>query len=210
MRKVFVEDLPQCNRKVDWMNSVGYNVDFVYDDISGSLKIIDYYTSTSGKQSYITIQFEDITYNIQTQRFKRADLHALLSYKTYKIIPFKYQINEEISDIHRHLKITSRYVDFNKVKDKKYYKYRCLKCGYTDGVIDESHLVSGTGCSCCAGKIVVVGINDIPTTAPWMIPYFQGGYDEAKLYNCCNTKKILFKCPDCNTIMKQKSSIANL
>lgn len=43
-----------------------------------------------------------------------------------------------------------------------------------------------------------------------MIPYFQGGYDEAKLYNCCNTKKIFFKCPNCNTIMNQKSSIANL
>lgn len=165
MQKVFLENLPRCNRGIDWKNSVGYNVNFIYDNFNDSIKILDYHTSKSGKQSYITIQYEDITYSIQTQRFKRADLHALLSYKTYKIIPFKYQLGQEIRDKHRDLKITDRYVDFNKNKDKKYYKYKCLKCGYTGGVIAESHLASGTGCSCCAGKIVVEGINDIPTTS---------------------------------------------
>lgn len=210
MRNVFLENLPKCNRGIDWKKSVGSNVNFIYDDIVGTIKIINYYASRSNKQQYITLKYEDTIYNISTQRFKRADLHALLSYKTYKIIPFKYDINQQICDPHRNIKITDRYVDFNKSKDKKYYKYECLKCGYKDGSIEEYHLMSGIGCACCAGKIVIETINDIPTTDPWMVSYFQGGYDEAKLYNCCSTKRLLFKCPDCNSIMKQKTTIANL
>lgn len=210
MQKVFLDNLPKCNNGIDWRKSVGSNVGFVYDNITGTIKIIDYYMSSSRKQQYITLKYEDIIYNISTQRFKRADLHALLSYKTYKIIPFKYEINQIIFDQHRNIKIIDRYVDFNKSRGKKYYRYECLKCGYKDGVIEEYNLNFGIGCSCCAGKIVVEGINDIPTTTPWMVSFFQGGYDEAKLYNRCNTKKILFKCPDCNSIMKQKTSIANL
>lgn len=210
MRNVFLENLPRCNRGIDWRKSVGSDVNFIYDDIVGTIKIIDYYASRSNKQQYITLKYEDTIYNIDTQRFKRADLHALLSYKTYKLIPFKYDVNQQICDEHRNIKITDRYVDFTKKKDKKYYKYECLKCGYTNGVIEEYHLTAGVGCACCAGKIVAEGINDIPTTDPWMIPYFQGEYDEAKLYNHCSTKKLLFKCPDCNSIMKQKTTIANL
>lgn len=210
MRKVFLDNLPRYNSKIDWQNSVGYTVNFVYDNLDGILEIIDYYKSNSGKQYYITIKYENTTYNIQTQSFKNAKLHALFSYKTYKIIPFKYEINQIINDGHRNIKITDRFVDFNKKKNKKYYKYLCLKCGYVNGVIEEYNISAGNGCSCCAGKTIVDGINDIPTTDPWMVQYFQGGYEEAKLYNRCNTKMILFKCPVCNSVMKYKTKIANL
>lgn len=210
MRKVFLDNLPRCNSRIDWKSSIGYTVNFIYDNIEGTLEIINYYKSNSGKQYYITIKYENITYNIGTQLFKRGKLHALLAYKTYKIITFKYQINQIINDNHRNIKITDSFVDFNKTKNKKYYKYLCLKCGYKDGVIEEYNLMSGIGCACCAGKIVAENINDIPTTDPWMVPYFQGGYDEAKLYNHCSAKRLLFKCPNCNSIMKQKTTIANL
>lgn len=210
MRKVFLDNLPKFNNKIDWKNSVGYIVNFVYDNIEGTLEIIDYYKSNRRRQYYITIKYENTTYNIETQLFKNAKLHALFSYKTYKIIPFKYQINQVISDNHRNIKIIDQFVDFNKKKNKKRYKYLCLKCGYMNGIIEEYHITAGVGCACCAGKIVVKGINDIPTTDPWMVPYFQGGYEEAKIYNHCNTKRLLFKCPDCNSIMKQETTIANL
>lgn len=211
MRKVFLENLPRCNRGIDWRKSVGHKVNFIYDDISGVIEIIGYYNTNEGKQKYINIWYENNPYNIETQRFKKGDfLHALLSYKTYKIIPFKYQKGQVIRDDHRNLRITDTYVDFNKSKDKKYYKYECLNCGFKNGVIKEYGLISGIGCSCCAGKIVVNGINDIPTTNPWMINYFPKGYEEAKLYTCCSTKKLFFKCPTCNNIMKRESSIANL
>ncbi len=42
MRKVFVENLPHNWKGIDWKNTIGYDIDFTYDDISDKLKIIDY------------------------------------------------------------------------------------------------------------------------------------------------------------------------
>ena len=40
----------------------------------------------------------------------------------------------------------------------------------------------------------------------WMIQYFQGGYDEAKLYTPCSNQQIDFKCPYCGKIKNTKIS----
>ena len=90
----------------------------------------------------------------------------------------------------------------------------CVKCGYECGEhykkqeykkeywIIETDILQNHGCPvCCRNpQIVVKGINDIPTTAPWMIPYFQGGYEEAKLYTFSSSYKINPICPDCGNI----------
>jgi hypothetical protein len=44
-------------------------------------------------------------------------------------------------------------------------------------------------------------------TAPWMVKYFQGGYDEAKLYTCHSNKKIYPICPNCGNIRDKQVSI---
>jgi hypothetical protein len=44
----------------------------------------------------------------------------------------------------------------------------------------------------------------------WMIPYFQGGYDEAKLYTPHSTKKVKFKCPICGRVKEKSTIISNL
>lgn len=56
----------------------------------------------------------------------------------------------------------------------------------------------------------MVGYNDIPTTDPWMIPYFQGGYDEAKLYASQSNKKIYPICPDCGEIKTKPIPISKI
>ena len=61
-------------------------------------------------------------------------------------------------------------------------------------------LSSNQGCACCHSLVVVPGINDIPTTDPWMISYFQGGYDEAKRYTHGSEQKIHPVCPECGRI----------
>ena len=65
-------------------------------------------------------------------------------------------------------------------------------------------------CPCCINQIVVNGINDIPTIAPWMIKYFPKGYEEAKLYTPGSGEKVHFKCPFCNRIKSNKISIYSL
>ena len=93
---------------------------------------------------------------------------------------------------------------------EKYYEIYCNRCGTKHWVVENSILKLKTGCPCCAGKVVVEGINDIPTTTPWMVKYFQGGYDEAKLYNANSSKKLNFKCPICGTIKSKSINIYTL
>ena len=93
---------------------------------------------------------------------------------------------------------------------RKHYKYHCNKCGYEGLMLESNLLVVKNNCSCCENKVVSIGINDIPTTAPWMIPYFQGGYDEAILYTKCSGKKIIPICPKCRRIKSKSMKISDL
>ena len=86
---------------------------------------------------------------------------------------------------------------------------KCLKDGYIWDAIPRN-LIDGHGCPMCANKIVLESVNDIPTTAPWMISYFQGGYDEAKLYTCKSGKKIYPKCPDCGRVKENPLAIKSI
>lgn len=54
---------------------------------------------------------------------------------------------------------------------------------------------------------VVKGINDIPTTSPWMISYFQDGYEEASNYTNNSNKKIYPRCPNCGQISLKQYKI---
>ena len=120
---------------------------------------------------------------------------------------FKLEIGNIINSYNRKLKIINREYrpkiahshgrEF--ISNEKWYKYKCLKCGNEDWILetalcDNQHI----GCNVCSTrpKKVVPGINDIPTTAPWMAKYFENPEDATKY--CKTTKqKIDFVCPDC-------------
>ena len=74
----------------------------------------------------------------------------------------------------------------------------------------ESDIVRGRQCACCNNKIVIKGINDISTTASWMIPYFPGKEQEASLYTAGSMQKLNFQCPNCGKIRKKKIAIGTL
>ena len=89
---------------------------------------------------------------------------------------FKFSVGEEVH-IGRFNGVILRC--FRNNEGRKSYQYKCLKCAYDQGEKTEISIIKGFGCPCCANRIVIPGINDIPTTDPWMVPYFQGGYNEA-------------------------------
>lgn len=133
-------------------------------------------------------------------------------------IKWKYEIDQHIVDNNKDITIIDRKFEGH----KQYYKIKCNKCGFDSGehirsndlnrrIIDEywtsyDNLKQIKYCPCCGKytKIVVIGINDIPTTVPWMIPYFQGGYEEAKLYHKTSKKTLDLICPYCGTIIKNQ------
>ena len=210
MRKVFLEDLPKWERgshkdKVNWKESVGYKVEFMYENISGFIEIIDY----NNKTGYITLKYLDYnTLKIHIGNFIKCKIGKLLGIFTDK---FKIEIGTILKDDKRDLIIIDReYKKDNDNCNRKWYKYKCNICGWSNGWIIENNLVKNIGCSCCNNKVVVEGINDIPTTAPWMVKYFQGGYDEAKLYTAKSNQRIYPICPDCGKAKDESSTINNI
>lgn len=221
-RKMFVENLPKWEEHkqgdvgtINWLKCKKHKVEFIYDDIEGIVEIIDY----KSKGQMLTIKYNDIEFKIQTSNFKRCGIGRLLG-KTTK--DFKIKIGTKLKDDKRDIIITDkeirvRYKKNGKKYNQKWYKYTCNVCGWTEGWADESHLKQNQGCSCCYNTITVQGINDIPTTNPWMIEYFQGGYDEAKLYtkwgsgNPNNREGYIYPiCPDCLRIKKKKMKISTI
>lgn len=122
---------------------------------------------------------------------------------------FKYQIGDIISDEKRNIKIIDRYyVTKQKFKNgkpynqnEKWYKYKCLKCGNEDAMAEYSIYGQHHGCNVCcsASKKIIKGINDISTTASWMMDYI---IDKDYCYNNAKYSKIKtkMKCPLCNKI----------
>lgn len=111
--------------------------------------------------------------------------------------PFVYDIGDEVGNI----------IITNKLRtgthNSKTYEYECRCCG-TNDFVTENNLLKylkinplSKICGVCANKKVKSGYNDIPTTAPWMVDYFKGGYEEAKNYTKSSNKKVKFVCPHC-------------
>lgn len=196
-RKVYVENLPKHKKgtnkgKIDWNNTVGSLVDFTYDDITGQIEIIDYKAKTRS----LIIKYNDKIFwekPIKTGHFQNCVLGYYLGIKTSE---FKHRVNSNFVDDKRNIKITDRKHEKSKRgQDIKWYKYTCNKCGWIEGWIEESHLIKGGGCACCAGKVVVPEINSIWAKAPWMMKWIPE--EDAKKYTPQSNKKIKVICPDC-------------
>ena len=196
VRKINLGNLPRKNGRIDWNNSIGKNVYFQYNDITGYVKILDYIRED--KVGKIVFQYKNKIDKINTSNFKKVQFGNILNIKTND---FKIDIGTYFKDNKRDLIIIDRkYKPNSNGVNIKYYKYKCNKCGYTEGWILESDiLTNGNGCGCCASKVVVPGINDIATTDPWMIKYLVDKEDAYK-YSKYSDKKIEMKCPDCGRV----------
>ena len=205
MRKLFYEDVVKTygNRnQIDWKDSVGKEIPFVYDEYEGVIKIINY----NSKDQEVTFEYRDKIFQLSNYALRNAKFRYVLADF------FKYEIGEIISNENHSHKILKREIVekiYNgRVMKKKQYTYECLKCNYIGTHYEED--IGRRWCPCCNGRVVVEGINDIPSTVPWMIDYFQGGYDEAKLYTCQSNKKIFPKCPDCGMIKSKSIRVSDI
>ena len=95
------------------------------------------------------------------------------------------------------------------IKSSERIKCKCKIDGYEWNPV-AAELLRGKGCVVCSRKKWVPGYTDIPTVAPWMVKYFQGGYDEAKQYTVTSTKKIKPVCPTCGRIKESEIMICSI
>lgn len=220
-KSISLEELPifkighRLEGMINWAECSNYQVRFNYKDLKGKIKIIGYKT----KGQILTIRYNDKEFNITTGQFQKCQLGGLLKTNSSD---FKIEIDTIYRDNRRDITIIDREYrpKYNKdgtfKQNEKWYKYHCNKDNYEAWIV-ESSIFANHGCQCCSGHVVVKGINDIPTTASWMIPYFQGGYDEAKLYtkhgggNPNNRNGNIYPiCPNCGMIKAIKVNINNI
>lgn len=195
---------------INWQKCDNYEVVFKYDNIDGIIKIKEFDKNT-GK---LLVIYNDTQFYITRDNFSKCCFGKILGKFTSS---FKIEIGTQLKDDKRDLTIIDReHRKGNNGKKWKYYKYHCNKCS-AELWIEESNLKRGDKCSCCVGHIVIERINDIPTTAPWMVKYFQGGYDEAKMYTKLGTGNsnnfggcIYPICPCCGRIRDKKIKIRDI
>ncbi|MDU6996604.1 MAG: hypothetical protein E6356_17250 [Terrisporobacter othiniensis] len=202
-RKIDLSGLPRKrygNKEIiDWKNSVGCKCKFTYDDIKGEIEIINYNSNT------VNFKYGNIINKMKTSSFSRCYFGKILGKITNE---FKVEKGSVFKDSDREITVTNmEYRKDKKGQKWKYYKYTCNKCGWTEGWIEESSLLKGRGCSCCAGKIIVPGINDLATTDPWMIKYLANK-DDAYKYTSCSGQYIYPICPDCGRVRSKKIKIS--
>lgn len=196
-----LEDLPHKNGKlkdkIDWNKSVGKSFRYKYDNDEDIITILNY----DNKKHIVTILYKNNKYNVGHSTIIYSTLQKIL----YPI-NFKYNIGDNIIDKKRNITLLNRESKYNNNYLEKIYKCHCNKCTY-EYFTNEQSIDYGCGCPCCSNKIVVQGINDIPTTDPWMIPYFPDGEEEARLYTSGSTKEIYPICPDCGRIKDKPMKI---
>ena len=195
-------DLSQVKKtqnRYAWNKSIGsiiefYSLNNYHEYVNGEFKILDSFNENRNHK--ISVLYNNQMFDLSTASVLNANLLVLLSKE------FKYSIGDEIFVSHSILKI----IDTKKENYKKYYKYLCKNCGYSDWKqeINFKETVN-SGCPCCSTPIrkVVRGINDIATTDNWMVKYFKNKNDTYKYASCSNENAHLV-CPDCGMEKYQK------
>lgn len=192
MKEIDLSELPRTYKGIDWNNSIGYKCKFVYDDVKGEVEIIGH------ENRRLYFKYNNIIHTMLSYQFINCSLGKIIGKHT---VDFKVKIGSNFKDDKRDINITDReYRKYKNNQNKKWYKYTCNKCGWTEGWIEEVILLKGQGCACCRGMTLVPVINDIPTTAPWMVKFFQGGIEEASKYTKASNQKIYPICPDCSRV----------
>lgn len=188
-------------KKIDWNKAIGNYVHFEYGCINGLLKIINH------DKGYVLFEYENKEYKIKDYSFSKCQFGNVFNFYTNS---FKVELSTHFNDNNRDLIITGMEYRSNcNGVNLKWYKYKCNKCKY-EGWIEESHLMTKQGgCSCCVGRTVVKGINDLATTHPWMIKFFCNEIDTHSNTASSHTK-VKVRCPDCGRIRDKKINISEI
>lgn len=194
--KIFLDVLPKKGNYIDWKNSKGKLVHFIYNDLEGDLLIKDVYPS---KHTKILISYKDKETVINTTHFTKCNLLKLLGNR--KLSKFKYDIGyiskgtQDMTIIDRFYK-REKAVKNNKEYNntRKYYKVKCNICGNESLLREEQ--INKTGCAVCINHKVAKGVNDVATTRPDLIKYFVD-IEDAYKYTKSSEAKVLVKCDFC-------------
>ena len=157
---------------------------------------------SNGQYLYLIFKEDDEIKKIKTSGFMKGKIGGIINKKSSN---YKYPIGYSFNNIiitHRELR--KRYRKNGYTENQKLYKYTCNKCRWTEGWIIESDVKIKKGCSCCAGRTAVLGINTIWDTHKWLVDDFGLDEEFAKTHTHGVKDKGLFTCKNCNNKIYKK------
>lgn len=207
-RQMSLEELPRWGKhgeakegSINWRESVGCHVKFIYGDINGELQIIGY--NTKAKKNFINVKYENNKILMSTGAFSNCKLGSLIGKNTKK---YKFNIGDIIKCKSVYIKIIKQIRIPHGEYTHKGYIYECLNCHNIDE-ISESNLNNGVyGCNvCCPSPTKVLkDYNDLWTTHPNIASMLKNrdiGYRVSKGSNIIES----FICPICGNEINNKS-----
>lgn len=115
----------------NWKENIGKELPFQYDDLTGTIKIIDY--KSVNRNNLITIQYQDNIMTTSTSNLLQLKIPSFLNknknnsnytYKIGDIIDKDFQKSKVIEQTRISVKATKNY------ETTRGYKLKCLCCGY--------------------------------------------------------------------------------
>lgn len=206
MRKVFLEKLPRGGKginqnSINWKESIGCIIHFIYDDIEGDLLILDYIT----KKQKLKLKYKDSVSCIYVRDLNKVNLGVVIGIKQKG---FSVKIGTTFKEEKRNIIIIdNEYRKDKKGYNKKYYKYHCNVCDNEDWFRDDQLLKQKQGCNVCSGRKALLGYNTIWDTNRWMCS-LGISEEDAKKYTPQSNEDIYVICPHCKT--KKKIQICKI
>jgi predicted Zn-ribbon and HTH transcriptional regulator len=115
----------------NWKENIGKELPFQYDDLTGTIKIIDY--KSVNRNNLVTIQYQDNIMTTSTSNLLQLKIPSFLNknknnsnyiYKIGDIIDKDFQKSKVIEQTRISVKATKNY------ETTRGYKLKCLCCGY--------------------------------------------------------------------------------
>lgn len=165
---------------MNWIESIGVTLPFIYDDISGIIKV-----NSVIDNHHIEIVYNNQKVRIPTQSILHAHLGVLVGQTSNTQAYY-------VGDIINGKEILSKENKNGHVK----YQYKCLKDGYIG--FQTAYGLRNHKCPVCANLIVVENINSIKVTDPYIYSIILN--EDKNTYRRRINKKVKWKCPICNSI----------
>lgn len=192
-RKIDMSILPHHKSLIDWKNSVGYDVPFEYDNITGFITIVKWISAKD-----LIISYNNQEFHISGKDICSVKLGKILGIRNYD---WKYEIGQEIhGKTGLHGKIVRRYYKETAMsKRSRCYDILCYKCNQIlsklENVVDE------TGCNICNNGEIRIGFNDLWTTHPHIAEQLHNPEEGYKI--TYGARKLLdWNCPYCKRLIK--------
>lgn len=201
-----LSSLPKMGGKGDrvaWTKIFDCEVDFCYENICGTLKIIKPLPNRKCLVSYNGKEME-----VHNDTLHDCRLAYVVGIKTHD---FKYQVGEMVNTKDGLIKILKQgYKHKSKKCGEKIYETnrRCydFECQACHGVIyeyDEENIDKLIKCPFCSSYRLLVGFNDMWTTHPEQAKLLKNPEDGFKYMFTSNSKILEWVCPVCGEIIKK-------